>query len=138
MTAVADIVQAWGGFYAATHLAAPKTEDEYETLHSLADYLLDNYNVDTEPYGPLFELVTGYMHVWELEHEPDLKNPDAPPYQLLAHLMEQHAVSQYQLEKEGIASQQNLSRILKGERGISLKLAKRLAERFEVGTELFI
>ena len=138
MTAVTEIVQAWSGFYAATHFAPPQSEEDYETLHSLANYLVDHCNVDTEPYDSLFALVTGLMHTWELEHEPELKNPEVPPFAMLAHLMEQQNVTQYQLGKEGVVDQGNLSAILRGKRGIGLTLAKRLAERFKVSVEVFI
>ena len=75
MTAVTEIVQAWSGFYAATHFAPPQSEEDYETLHSLANYLVDHCNVDTEPYDSLFGLVTGLMHTWSWSTNLSLKIP---------------------------------------------------------------
>lgn len=98
---------------------------------------------DAQPF--IVRLVQGVAEVIEITLMSFIAHPRfSLPYspfsnsRHLAHLMEQHGISQYQLDKEGVYSQQNSSRILKGERGTSLKLAKKLAERFGVGTELFI
>lgn len=134
-----NIVSAWEAFHAATGgIKRPATEEEYLALHALADELTNRYNCNEEPYAALFDLIAAYLHEWELEHEPGLKNPDVPPHRVLAFLMEQRGVSQYQLTKEGIVDQGNLSKILKGEREISKGLAKKLAEHFKVSAELFL
>lgn len=136
--APSTITQAWTAFYASAPLDAPVTEGDYLKLKELADHLLDNHNIEEGAYAPLFDIVTRYMHEWELEHEPELKNPDVPPHRMLAFLMEQQGVTQYQLQKEGVVNQGTLSKILKGERGISKALAKRLAEKFGVSVEVFL
>ncbi len=135
----ATVINAWEAFQAATGgIKRPETGAEYEVLLELVDDLTDRYNCNTEPYGSLFGIIATYMHEWELENELELKNPDVPPRRMLAHYMEQQGVSQYQLDKEGVVNQGSLSRILKGERGISKALAKRLAERFGVSVEVFL
>lgn len=136
--APSTIARAWGDFYASASLRVPVTEGDYLELKELADYLLDEYNIEAEPYAALFDLVTDYMDRWERANEPELKDVQVPPHQMLAHYMEQQGVTQYQLDKEGVVSQGNLSAILKGRRGVSLDLAKRLAERFKVSVEVFI
>ena|GEM_PF-649775 len=134
-----NIVSAWEAFHAATGgIKRPATEEEYTALHALAEDLTSRYNCNEEPYASLFDLIATYMHEWELEFEPELKNPDVPPHRVLAFLMEQQGVSQYQLAKEGIVDQGNLSKILKGEREISKELAKKLVARFKVSAELFL
>lgn len=135
-----NIVRAWEAFHAATGggIRRPKTEEEYVALHALIDDLTSRYNCNEEPYASLFDLIAMCMHEWELEVEPELKNPAVPPHRVLAFLMEQQGVSQYQLAKEGIVDQGNLSKILKGEREISKELAKKLAARFKVSAELFL
>ena len=130
-------LNAWKSSFDAG-IKRPVTEADYEELLEFTNELTDNYNIDLQPWSDLFGLIGGYMHEWELENEPELKNPQAEPYQMLAHFMEQQDVTQYQLDKEGVVDQGNLSAILKGKRGISLELAKRLAERFGVSVELFI
>src|SRR5690606_20287367 len=109
-----------------------------EQIVSLMHHISDNYSTTREPYAALFDYLATLAHDWEVENEPDLKSPDVAPRMVLAYLMEEHDVSQYQLAKEGIADQGNLSRILAGRRGISKRLAKRLAERFHVSAESFI
>ncbi|ADI14061.1 helix-turn-helix domain-containing protein [Truepera radiovictrix] len=135
----ATVVSAWEAFQAATGgIKRPETEADYETLRELLNDLTNRYNCNVEPYGSLFDLIATYMHDWELAHEPELKNLVATPQEMLAILMREHGVTQYQLDKEGVVNQGTLSRILKGERGISKALAKKLAERFGVKVELFI
>ncbi len=119
-------------------LSRPNTEEEYGQIISLMHHLSDNYSTISEPYAALFDYLVTLARDWEVTNEPDLKNPDVAPNKVLAYLMEEHGVSQYQLAKEGIVDQGNLSRILVGERSISKNLAKKLAARFHVSAEVFI
>lgn len=133
------VPEAWAQFQ--THvggLSRPNSEQEYEQIINLMHHIADNYSTTAEPYAALFDYLATLAHDWEAENEPDLKNPDVAPHHVLAYLMEEHGVSQYQLAQEGIADQGNLSRILAGERSISKNLAKKLAERFHVSAEAFI
>ena len=132
------ITEAWGDFYARTPLDEPRTEAEYLELRTLADYLLDHVNVESGPYAPLFDLVLDYLDRWERLHEPELKAAEAPPKDVLEHLMAARGVTQYRLAKDGVAGQGTLSAILAGKRGISKALAKKLAVYFGVSVELFI
>lgn len=134
-----NIVNAWETFQITTGgVKRPETEAEYETLHKLADDLTSHYNCNTEPYGSLFDLIAGYMHEWELENEPELKDVQVPPHEMLAYVLEQRGVTQYRLAKDLNVSQGNLSAILRGDRGISKELAKKLAGYFDISVELFI
>ena len=101
-------------------------------------HVSDTYDTASEPYAALFDYLATLAHAWELENEPDLKSPNVAPFKVLAHVMDGHGVSQYQLAGEGIVDQGNLSRMFAGERGISKNLAKRLAARFHVSEEVFI
>lgn len=133
------IYQAWENFQAMSGgIKRPKTEEEYVALLELLNDLTDRHNCNEEPYSSLFDLVAGYMHEWELENEPELKNPEVAGHEMLAFLMEQQGVSQYQLEKEGVADQGLLSNILHGKRKISKALAKRLSERFKISPAVFL
>lgn len=133
------IFDAWRSFQTATGgLKRPKSEAEYLELLALMDELTSRHKCNEEPFASLFDIIATYMHEWELENEAELKNPEVAPHVMLAHLMEQHGVTQYQLDKEGIVNQANLSKILKGERGISKNLAKKLGKRFGVGIEMFL
>lgn len=134
-----QVPEAWSAFYEQLgELAHPNTESEYNQLVSLMKHVYDNFDTTTAPYDQLFDYLANLANTWELEHQPELKNIDVAPNEVLAFLMEQHGVTQTQLSKEGIASQGNLSRILSGDRGISKELAKRLAKRFRVDVSVFI
>jgi antitoxin component HigA of HigAB toxin-antitoxin module len=134
-----QLVKAWSSFQVRTGgLERPKSEKDYERLHAMMEYLLDTYNCEKEPYASLLYLVGTYMNDWELEHDRDLKISNVLPHQMLAFLMDQQGVSQYQLEKEGLVNQGNLSKILSGKQGISKALGKKLAKRFKVGAEEFL
>lgn len=133
------VPEAWAHFQKQIGgLTRPTSEVEYEQILSLMHHVSDSYDTASEPYAALFDYLATLARAWEVENEPDLKSPDVAPFKVLAHLMEEHGVSQYQLAQEGIADQGNLSRILAGERGISKNLAKRLAGRFHVSAEVFI
>lgn len=133
------VPEAWAHFQKQVGgLTRPTSEVEYEQVVSLMHHLADNYSTSSEPYAALFDYLATLAHDWEVENEPDLTSPDVAPQQVLAYLMDEHGVSQYQLAQEGIADQGNLSRILAGERSISKNLAKRLAARFNVSAEVFI
>ena len=128
---------AWKGF-ADTGIKTPVSEADYEALLAFMDELTSHRDISEQPWSDLFGLVAGYMHGWELANEPDLKAVQVPPHKMLAHYMEQQGVTQYQLGKEGVVDQGNLSAILRGKRGISLELAKKLAARFKVSVEVFV
>lgn len=138
-TTATRVADAWEAFQAATGgVKRPETEADYEALLALADDLTSLYNCNTEPYGSLFDLIAGYMHEWELENEPELKNPQVAPHRMLAHYMEQRGVTQAQLVKDLNISQGNLSSTLAGKRGISKGTAKKLADYFGVSVEMFV
>lgn len=101
-------------------------------------HVSDTHGTENEPYAALFNYLAGLPHAWELENEPALKDSDIEPHKVLAHLMAEHGVSQYQLAREGLVNQGNLSRILAGKRGISKAITRKLAERFHVGVGVFI
>lgn len=75
------------------------------------------------------------MLEWERQHHEPL---ETTPAEVLASLMEEHGVSQYGLEKAGIADQSLLSKILSSKRGISRALAKRLGKRFQIEPSVFL
>lgn len=133
------VPEAWAQFQSHIGgLSRPRSEQEYEQLIALMHHLSDSYDSTSEPYAALFDFLATMAHDWEAANEPEFQNPDvAPPHTVLAYLMEEHGVSQYQLAQEGIADQGNLSRILAGERSINKNLAKALAARFSVSVEAF-
>lgn len=135
----AGIAGAWQDFLArAPYVVRPETEDQYVRLVALVSDLTDRYDCNVEPYGPLFDLLTGYLHDWELVREPELKQPDVEPSEVLASLMGDRGLSQSELARDLQIDQGNLSRILSGERGISKALLPRLARYFHVAVDAFL
>ncbi|MEX2543192.1 MAG: helix-turn-helix domain-containing protein [Trueperaceae bacterium] len=133
------VVGAWAEFQANSGgLGRPRAEADYEQVIALLGDLTDNYDCTREPYASLFDLLASYADAWEQENEPDLKTPDVDPHEMLAYLMKERGVTQYQLAQDGIVDQGNLSRILAGKRSISKTLAKKLAGYFRVSVEVFV
>jgi HTH-type transcriptional regulator / antitoxin HigA len=130
----------WEAF---NEVAAPmfqpiQNEKEYEETLELLNDLTDRMTTpDDARYIGLFRLLSERIVVWETVHEAPYFT-DTPGHVTLKHLMEEHKVSQYQLEKEGIANQSLLSKILSGKRAISKELAKKLAKRFHVSPGVFL
>lgn len=142
MTHTHAVIAAWENFQHSTRdtlaLRPAETEAEYDELVAFADELTSTQNCNTEPYSSLFDLVAAYIDHWERQHYPDLKDVLVPPYEMLGYYLEQRGVSQYRLAKDLGVSQGNISAILRGDRGVSKELAKKLAGYFSVGVEVFI
>lgn len=142
MTATAPVLDAWATFQAATADALPfrppETEAEYDALVAFAGRLTDDYNCNEGPQAALFDLVAAYIGAWEAQHESSVRDADVPPHELLAFYLDVQGLSQSQLAREVGVPQQNLSEILRGERGVSVALAKKLAARFGKPLELFL
>jgi HTH-type transcriptional regulator / antitoxin HigA len=130
----------WEAF---NEVAAPifqpiQSEREYEETLELLNSLTDRMTTpDDARYIGLFRLLSERVVAWEAVHEAPYFT-DTPGHVTLKHLMEEHKVSQYQLEKEGVVNQSLLSKILSGKRAISKELAKRLAKRFNVSPAVFL
>jgi HTH-type transcriptional regulator / antitoxin HigA len=109
------------------------TEEECERLTNelmRLDELADRSPEETE----LAELLTVLIDEYETRRYPI---PQASPQQTLRHLMEVRNLAQKDLWKvfgsKGLASE-----VLHGKRAISRTQAKKLADFFHVGVELFI
>jgi HTH-type transcriptional regulator / antitoxin HigA len=130
----------WEAF---NEVAAPifqpiQSEKEYEETLELLDSLTDRMATpDDVRYIGLFRLLSERVVAWETVHETPYFT-DTPGRVTLKHLMQEHGVSQYQLEKEGVVNQSLLSKILLGKRSISKALAKKLAQRFHVNLVVFL
>jgi HTH-type transcriptional regulator/antitoxin HigA len=85
---------------------------------------------------PLAGLVEALGEVIESFEARAHRMPDASPRDALAFLMREHGLKQIDLAD--IAGQGTVSAILAGKRGISKRLAGRLAERFGVSAAVFV
>jgi HTH-type transcriptional regulator / antitoxin HigA len=114
------------------------SEGEYKDTLALLDELTDRMETPNDArYLGLFRLLAERVVVWETLYEAPYFT-DTPGHVTLKYLMQEHGVSQYQLEKEGIANQSLLSKILLGKRAVSKALAKKLGSRFKVSPLVFL
>jgi HTH-type transcriptional regulator/antitoxin HigA len=118
--------------------AAPrviKTEEENDRMLAIVESLLskgeDRLTAEEEA---LLELLTDLIHDFELKAYP-LERSE--PHAMLAFLLEQRGLKPIDLWPV-IGSKSRVSEILAGKRSISKQQARKLAEFFRVGVELFI
>ena len=119
------------------HIARPKNEAEYLELIELIEHITDTVDdLENNPYSALLDIAMTYADEWENEHVQ--LEDTSTPRDVLEFLIEQHGVTQKDLERVGIASQPVISKILKGERAISKAVAKKLAAYFAVNVSMFV
>lgn len=134
------MLKRWEAFNA---VAAPifqpiENEEEYLESLELLDVISDQMTTpDDGRYIGIFRLLCERVTAWEKVHEVPYFE-ETPGHVTLRYLMQEHQVSQYQLEKEGLVNQSLLSKILAGKRAISKDLAKRLGHRFHVSPAVFL
>lgn len=134
-----QLVKSWGQFYkvGGEVLSPISTEAEYLARLELVDTLWDKAKDEDDPRMALVRLLLSTIAEWEKVHEVPYVEGVAG-HIVLKSLMDEHHVTQRQLEEEGIMQQSLASKILLGKRGISKALAKRLAKRFHVNPAVFI
>ena len=119
------------------HIARPKNETEYLELIELIEHITDTVDdLENNPYSALLDIAMTYADEWENEHVQ--LEDTSTPRDVLEFLIEQHGLTQKDLERAGIASQPVISKILKGERAISKAVAKKLASHFSVDVSMFV
>lgn len=134
------LLKRWESF---NEVAAPifqpiRNEEEYFESLELLDVISDQMHTPDDPrYIGIFRLLCERVAVWEKVHEVPYFE-ETPGHVTLKYLMQEHKVSQYQLEKEGLVNQSLLSKILSGKRAISKDLAKRLGARFHTSPAVFL
>ena len=115
-------------------LKAITSETDYRKAVAALEELLDAGGADER--HPLAGLVEALGEVIESYEARAHRIPDTSPRDALAFLMQQHELKQIDLAD--IAGQGTVSAILAGKRGISKRLARRLAERFGVSAAVFV
>jgi HTH-type transcriptional regulator / antitoxin HigA len=130
-------MQTWAQHATELNIARPTTRAEYERLLELIETITDSVDdLERNPYSALLDLVMQYAHDWEDIHEP--LPTSSTPRDALAFWMDQHGMTQKDLERAGVADQPTLSKILAGEREISKTVAKKLGEYFKVSPAEFL
>jgi HTH-type transcriptional regulator/antitoxin HigA len=110
-----------------------RTEDEYERFTNEL-MRLDELDEPTREQEELAEPLTVLIDDYEERRYPIQK---ASPQQTLQHLMEARGLTQKDLRKV-FGSKGITSEVFHGKRSISKAQAKKLAEFFHVGVEVFI
>lgn len=115
-------------------LKAITNNSQYAAAVARLNQLLDAGGADERnELAGLVDALGQMIHAYEQRRHA---LPEAPPREVLRHLMEEHDLSQSDLAD--IASQGTISDILAGRRGISKALAKKLAKRFAVSVAAFV
>lgn len=118
--------------------AAPtviKNEEENDRMLGIVESLMAKGEDNLSPEeDELLELLVDLIHDFESKAYPI---PKSAPHELVAFLLEQRDLKPSDLWPV-IGSKSRVSEILSGKRSISKEQAKKLAEFFHVGVELFI
>jgi HTH-type transcriptional regulator / antitoxin HigA len=135
---VTKITDVWAKNSAVlNYISRPKTEADYLELIDLIEHITDTVDdLENNPYIALLDIAMTYANDWEEEHVT--LEDSSTPRDTLAFLMQQHDLTQKDLERLGIASQPVVSKILKGERAISKSVAQKLAAYFNVKPSSFL
>jgi HTH-type transcriptional regulator/antitoxin HigA len=113
-----------------------KTEEENERALSIVESLMAKGESRMTPEeGELLDLLTNLIRDYEAAAHP--MRGKSKPHEMVAFLLEQRGLSAKDLWPV-IGSKSRVSEILAGKRSISKDQAKRLAEFFHVGVDLFI
>lgn len=115
-------------------LKAITSESDYRKAVAALEALLDAGGANER--HPLAGLVEALGEVIESYEARAHRMPDTSPRDALAVLMREHKLKQIDLA--GIAGQGTVSAILAGKRGISKRLAGKLAQRFGVSAAVFV
>ncbi len=115
-------------------LKAITREHDYRKAIAALEALLDAGGANER--HPLAGLVEALGEVIESYEARTHRLPEASPQQALKFLMQQHGLKQIDLAE--LAPQSTVSAIIAGKRGISKKLAAKLAARFGVSTAVFV
>jgi HTH-type transcriptional regulator/antitoxin HigA len=112
-----------------------KTEGENERTLAVIESLMEKGERNMTPEeDALLELLTNLVHDFEEKAYPV---PKSSPDEMVAFLLEQRGLTPKDLWPV-VGSKSRVSEILAGKRPITKEQAKKLAEFFHVGVELFI
>jgi HTH-type transcriptional regulator/antitoxin HigA len=115
-------------------LKALTSEGDYRKAVAALEALLDAGGANER--HPLAGLVEALGEVIESYEARAHRMPSTGPREALAYLMQEHALKQADLAD--IAGQGTISAILTGKRGISKRIAGKLAGRFKVSAAVFL
>lgn len=125
-------IEHWNFLFPYAHV--PQNDEEYERLSRFVDELM-RYSRHTkdERVLSLLKFVAKNLELYEGIQYPSAK---LSPIGMLEFLMEEHKLSQGDLPE--IGSQSLVSKILSGERQLTVEHVKNLSRRFGVSPAVFI
>jgi len=118
-------------------LGGSTSKADYKAAVELAEYL-----VEFDPSNPLIDMLTAKIDRYENE-SPDFAEFNAllastpPGVSMLRFLMDQHGLTQSDFENE-IGQRSLVSRILNGDRNLTVEHMKALAKRFNLPVSMFV
>ena len=118
------------------------TKKSYEAAMSVTNRLIDYLNTDAQGHPELVDDITAYLSVLstlveEYEKEKFTNVGNSSPAEVLAFLMDQHGLKQYDLADE-VGGQSVVSEILRGKRELNIKQVRALSKRFHISPSAFI
>lgn len=131
MRAVQQTIKHWGHVVPYAHI--PRNEKEYEKLLTFVDELMEwsRYHTD-ERATSLLNLIASNIEAYENQH---YSNKKISSVEMLQFLMDEHRLGQDDLPE--IGSQSLVSKILSGERQLTLEHIRSLSKRFGVSPTVF-
>lgn len=134
----ADLFKSWTAVEDAAHglLAPIVSEEQNEQVLEVIDALM--IEIANERAHPLLNLLNLLAERVEAFESVTYPMEPSPPHRMLAFMMDQHDLTQKDLEAAVGIDQGNLSRMLKGTRAFTVAQVKRLSEYFHVSPEVFI
>lgn len=132
--AKADLVAAFSKLREMLGVLVVRTRGDHDAAVALMDEIMDIIGEDeNHPLQDLLHILASQIEAYEDEH---VQIPDAEPREVLRYLMEEHGLKQADLGD--CMPQSRVSEVLSGERKITVDAAKKLAQRFNVSTDVFL
>ena len=131
--AIKQTISHWGHIFPYTHI--PRTEAEYEKLLQFVDELMEvsRQQKNDEHVTSLLKLIAKNIEEYETKRFP---SKAVSPIEILKFLMDAHDLGQNDFPE--IGGQSLVSKILSGERFLTVDHIKYLAKRFGVSPVVFI
>lgn len=131
MNKLQQTIEHWGYVNAYAH--CPRNETEYKKLLNFIDELMEwsRHHKDGRATS-LLRLIASYVEAYENKHYP---SNEVSSVEMLRFLMDEHGLGQNDLPEVG--SQSLVSKILSGERQLTLEHIRNLSKRFHVSPAVF-
>ncbi len=121
----------------SVHMHPIQTEAQYLEMLDFMRDLMRGYNTELEPHKSLWRLATQYIIEWETVHD-DMASEPLRGFEVLQALADAQNFTQAQFAAKLEVNQGHLSRILRGERRISQKLATRVERFFRIPMDVLL